>query len=67
MHDPELDHLYLAIGEPSVICARHQEARGLAAIPTEPAARTLRIHPGRRRADYAFLPANHGAAIYPDR
>jgi hypothetical protein len=35
-------------------------------VPTEPAAHTLGIDPGRH-AVYAFLPDSHGAAVYLDK
>jgi DNA-binding beta-propeller fold protein YncE len=67
MHDPRLSRLYIAIGDPGVICVadtRHLEITET--VPTEHSAHTLAIDP-RRHAVYAFLPASHRAAVYLDR
>jgi DNA-binding beta-propeller fold protein YncE len=67
MHDPGLARLYIAIGQPGVVCVA--DTRGLEIIETvttEPGAHTLGIDP-QRHAVYAFLPASHGAAVYLDQ
>ena len=66
MHDPALRHLYIAIGEPGVICVADTERMEiLGTVPTEPGAHTIGIDPHSHRV-YAFLPASGGAAIYVD-
>jgi DNA-binding beta-propeller fold protein YncE len=66
MHDPALGHLYIAIGDPGVICVADTKRIGLlGTTPTEPGAHTLAIDP-RRHALYAFLPASSRAAMYLD-
>ena len=67
MHDPGLSHLYIAIGEPGVICvADTQTLDIIQTVPAEPGAHTLAID-AHRHAIYAFLPASQGAAIYLDK
>ena len=67
MHDPWLRHMYVAIGDPGVICvADTQTLDIIQTTPTEPGAHTLAIDLGRH-AIYAFLPASQGAAIYLDQ
>ena len=67
MHDPGLAHLYIAIGEPGVICvADTRSLEILQTVATEPGAHTLGIDP-QRHAVYAFLPASQGAAVYLDQ
>jgi hypothetical protein len=67
MNDPALRHLYIAIGEPGVICVVDTgRLRLLETVPTEPGAHTLGIDPGRH-AVYALLPASSGAAVYLDQ
>ena len=66
MHDPSLRRLYIAIGDPGVICvADTDRLHLLQTVPTEPGAHTLGIDP-ERHAVYAFLPASSGAAVYLD-
>jgi hypothetical protein len=67
MHDPDLRHLYVAIGEPGVICvADTDRLHLLETVPTEPGAHTLGIDP-QRHAVYAFLPSSGGAAVFLDQ
>jgi DNA-binding beta-propeller fold protein YncE len=67
MHDPELRHLYVAIGEPGVISVVDtDQLEIIETVATEPGAHTLGIDPDRR-AIYAFLPTTSGAAVYLDR
>ncbi len=66
MHDPALRHLYIAIGDPGVLCvADTGRLEILATVPTAPGAHTIGIDPNRH-AVYAFLPASGGAAVYTD-
>ncbi len=67
MHDPGLGHLYIAIGEPGVICVVDSDRLDLLeTVPTEQGAHTLGINP-HSHAIYAFLPASQGAAVYLDQ
>jgi len=67
MHDPGLDHLYIAIGEPGVICvADTRSLEIIETVATESGAHTLGIDP-QRHTVYAFLPASQGAAVYLDQ
>ena len=67
MHDPELHHLYVAIGDPGVICVADTQAlKVVETVATELGAHTLGIDPDRH-AVYAFLPASRGAAVYLDQ
>jgi DNA-binding beta-propeller fold protein YncE len=67
MHDRELGHLYVAIGDPGVIAVADTRSRQIIeVVPTEPGAHTLGIEAGRH-AVYALLPASRGAAVYEDR
>jgi hypothetical protein len=67
MHDAGLGHLYVAIGEPGVICVVDaQSLVHLETVGTGPEAHTLGIDPDRH-AVYAFLPASSGAAVYLDQ
>jgi DNA-binding beta-propeller fold protein YncE len=66
MHDPGLAHLYVAIGEPGVICVvdtRRPELLGT--VPTEDGAHTIAVD-NDSHAVYAFLSGSCGAAIYQD-
>jgi DNA-binding beta-propeller fold protein YncE len=67
MHDPALRHLYIAVGEPGVICVVDSDRlRLLQTVPTGPGAHTLGIDPDRH-AVYALLPGSSGAAVYLDQ
>jgi DNA-binding beta-propeller fold protein YncE len=67
MHDPVLRHLYVAIGDPGLICVV-DTARMLIreTVPTGPGAHTIGINP-HSHAVYAFLPGSGGAAVYTDQ
>jgi DNA-binding beta-propeller fold protein YncE len=66
MHDPALRHLYIAVGDPGVICVVDTGRLHLVeTVPTEPGAHTLGINP-HSHAVYALLPASEGAAVYLD-
>lgn len=67
MHDPGLGHLYIAIGEPGVICVVDSDRLDvLETVPTERGAHTLGIDP-QSHAIYAFLRESEGAAVYLDQ
>jgi hypothetical protein len=67
MHDPALGHLYIAIGDPGVICVVDTARIALiGTTPTEAGAHTLALDP-RQHAVYAFLPVSSRAAVYLDR
>ena len=67
MHDAVLRHLYVAIGEPGVICVVDTERLELVeTIATERDAHTIGLNPDDHTV-YAFLPASEGAAVYVDR
>ncbi len=66
MHDPVLRYLYVAIGDPGVICVADTARMAiLETVPTEPGAHTIGIDPHGHTV-YAFLPASGGAAVYAD-
>lgn len=67
MHDAGLRRLYIAVGDPGVICvADSDRLHLLETVPTEPGAHTLAIDPDRH-AVYAFLRSSRGAAVYLDQ
>lgn len=67
MHDPALERLYVAIGNPGVICVIDTgRLELLEAVPTEAGAHTIAVDTDSHNV-YAFLPASGGAAIYADR
>ncbi len=66
MHDPALEHLYVAIGEPGVVCVIDTGALQLVeTIPTEPGAHTIAVDTERHTV-YALLPRSRGAAVHAD-
>ena len=66
MHDPGLQHLYVAVGDPGVICVADTARLAIReTVPTESGAHTIGIDPDRH-AVYAFLPGSSGAAVYTD-
>ena len=66
-HDPALRHMYVAIGDPGVICVADTARMAiLETVPTEPGAHTIGIDP-HSHAVYAFLPDSSGAAAYTDQ
>lgn len=67
MHDPALRHLYIAVGDPGVICVVDTDRLHLLqTVPTGPGAHTLGIDPDQH-AVYALLPGSSGAAVYLDQ
>jgi DNA-binding beta-propeller fold protein YncE len=67
MLDPTLERLYVAIGDPGVVCSFDSERLELLeTVETEPGAHTCGWDPGGRCL-YVFLPASSGAAVYEER
>ena len=67
MHDPELKRLYVAIGEPGVICSFDSERLGqVGTVETERGAHPTGWGPVGR-ALYVFCPRSGGAADYEER
>jgi DNA-binding beta-propeller fold protein YncE len=62
--EPELERLYVAIGDPGVIDVIDTRLlRRIETVPTEPGAHTLALD-RRRSTVFAFLPETHRAAVY---
>jgi DNA-binding beta-propeller fold protein YncE len=67
MHDPDLQRLYVAVGDPGVVCSFDSERLELLeTIVTEPGAHTAGWDPDGRSL-YVFCPASGGAAVYEER
>ena len=67
MHDPELERLYVAIGEPGLVCSFDtKRLEQLETIETERGAHTSCWDP-ISQCLYVFCPASGGAAIYEER
>jgi DNA-binding beta-propeller fold protein YncE len=66
MHDPDLRRLYVAIGEPGLVCSFDSERlEQLQTVETERGAHTSGWDP-IGRALYVFCPASDGAAVYEE-
>ncbi len=66
MHDPERRRLYVAIGEPGLVCSVDSDRlEQLETIETEQGAHTTCWDPVGRRL-YVFCPGSCGAAVYED-
>jgi DNA-binding beta-propeller fold protein YncE len=67
MHDPELQRLYVAVGDPGVICS-FDSARleQLELVETEQGAHTTGWDPIDKSL-YVFCPASGGAAVFEER
>jgi DNA-binding beta-propeller fold protein YncE len=66
MVDPELAHLYVAIGDPGVVCVFDtSRIVPLETVPTERGAHTLALNPAQHTA-YVFQPQSSGAAVFVD-
>jgi hypothetical protein len=66
MHDPELDRLYVAIGEPGFVCSFDGERlKQLEAVETEQGAHTTCWDP-IGQCLYVFCPRSGGAAVYEE-
>jgi DNA-binding beta-propeller fold protein YncE len=67
MHDPELERLYVAIGEPGIVCSFDSERlEQLETVETEQGAHTTCWDP-ISQCLYVFCPASGGAAVYEER
>ena len=67
MHDPDLRRLYVAIGEPGLVCSFDSERlEQLETVESEPGAHTCGWDP-IGRCLYIFCPASGGAALYEER
>jgi DNA-binding beta-propeller fold protein YncE len=67
-HDAELRRLYVAVGEPGVVCtfSTDGEPAQLGTTPTETGAHTLTVDPASHQV-YVFCPESGGAAVYAPR
>ena len=67
MHDPELDRLYVAIGEPGLVCSFDtKRLERLEMVETEQGAHTTCWDP-ISQCLYVFCPASGGAVVYEER
>ena len=67
MHDPELRRLYVAIGDPGLICSfDSHRLEPLETVETEPGAHTTGWDPVDKRL-FVFCPESSGAAVYEER
>jgi hypothetical protein len=67
MHDPGLHRLYVAIGDPGVVCSFDSERlEHLENVDTEQGAHTIGWDPVDRCL-YVFCPGSNGAAVYEER
>jgi hypothetical protein len=63
MHDPELARLYVAVGDPGVVCSFDSERlQPLEPVATEEGAHTLGWDPDGRCL-YVFCPLSGGALV----
>jgi len=66
MHDPDLRRLYVAIGDPGLVCSFDSEhLEPLESIATEPGAHTCGWDPEGRTL-YVFCPGSGGAALFEE-
>jgi hypothetical protein len=66
MLDAELAHLYVAIGDPGVVCVVDADRLELLeTVRTEEGAHTIGVD-AESHTVYAFMPASAGAAVYAD-
>jgi hypothetical protein len=67
MHDPDLHRLYVAIGQPGVVCSFDSDRlEALETVATEQGAHTIGWDPDGRCL-YAFSPASGGAMVFEER
>jgi DNA-binding beta-propeller fold protein YncE len=67
MHDPELARLYVAIGDPGVVCSFDSDRlEQLETVATERGAHTIGWDPDRRCL-YVFCPERRGALVLEER
>ncbi len=65
-YNPKLDHLYVAIDDPSVIQVFDtQTMREIQTVPTEHGTHTIAFDQNQNKV-YAFMPETHRAAVYKD-
>jgi serine/threonine-protein kinase len=66
-HDPDLGRLYVAIGDPGVVCSFDSDClEHVETVATEPGAHTLGWDTDRRVL-YVFCPGSGGAAVFEER
>ena len=66
MHDPDLQRLYVAIGEPGLVCSFESERlEARETVATEQGAHTIGWDPDGRSL-YVFCPASAGAMVFED-
>ncbi len=67
MHDPAMRRLYVAIGEPGLVCSFDSERlQQVEVVETEPGAHTM-CWDADRSSLYVFCPASDGAVVYEER
>jgi DNA-binding beta-propeller fold protein YncE len=67
MHDPQLARLYVAIGDPGVVCSFDSDRlEHVETVTTEPGAHTIGWDPDGRCL-YAFCPESGGALVLEER
>jgi DNA-binding beta-propeller fold protein YncE len=67
MHDADRRRLYVAIGDPGIVCSINTDTlEAIETIATEPGAHTLGWDPGAHCL-YVFCPLSRGAAVYEER
>jgi DNA-binding beta-propeller fold protein YncE len=67
MHDPVLQRLYVAVGDPGVVCSFGSEQLELIeTVETEKGAHTIGFDPESRYL-YVFCPASSGAMVFEER
>ncbi len=67
MHDAELERLYVAVGDPGVVCSfDSRQLEHVETVETEPGAHTAGWDPDNRSL-FVFCPQSSGAAVYEER
>jgi DNA-binding beta-propeller fold protein YncE len=67
MHDPQLARLYVAVGDPGVVCCFDSDRlEPVETVATESGAHTIGWDPDGRCL-YAFCPASEGAMVFEER
>ena len=67
MHDPDLRRLYVAVGEPGVVCSfASDRLEHLETVDTERGAHTMGWDP-TARCLYVFCPESSGAVVFEER
>jgi DNA-binding beta-propeller fold protein YncE len=66
-YNPELDHLYVAIGDPAVIQVFDtKNMREIQTVTTEPGTHTIAVNQNTGKV-YAFMPKTHRASVYEEK